>query len=420
MRAPEDGRHTILVVAMPNSVHTARWLNMVRAPDLRFVLLPVYEETLSASLAKSRVVRTLDDVAALDADEIGVFDTSVVPHHAVESTNVALAYETWRPPFFSAGVVFAQPLHLLEAIRLLRPALVHSMEIQMAGYLCLAARQHSPAQFPPWLLSNWGSDIYLYRKLPDHRARLATIAQSIDAYLAECRRDVAIVRQMGFRGAVLPPTPASGGMAFEDAPRLQDLAPPSQRSEILVKGYHNWAGRALHILAALQLVAPVLQGRRIRIALAGPAVREMAAELTSATGLDIVCDSYLDSHADALERISEARITIGLGVSDGISTTLLEAMAMGSFPIQANTSCGCEWVKNGETGFMVSPHDIASLADAIARAASDDALVDAAAIYNRSTAEARWDATRNGRAMIGQYRGLVAGSARTNAGVVRK
>ena len=91
----------------------------------------------------------------------------------------------------------------------------------------------------------------------------------------------------------------------------------------------------------------------------------MAAELEAATGLKIVCEPYLPTHAAALKRIGQARITIGLGISDGIATTLLEAMTMGSYPIQADTSCGCEWIKHGETGSLVSPHDIGGLAVAI-------------------------------------------------------
>src|SRR5690606_3582708 len=80
------------------------------------------------------------------------------------------------------------------------------------------------------------------------------------------------------------------------------------------------------------------------------------------------------------------------------------------FPIQANTSCGCEWVEEGTTGFLLSPHDVAGLARAIGRAASDDHLVDAAATRNRAVVEERWDAGINGRAMVERYRELLGAS----------
>jgi glycosyltransferase involved in cell wall biosynthesis len=146
----------------------------------------------------------------------------------------------------------------------------------------------------------------------------------------------------------------------------------------------------------------------VRVTLAGPAVQAMAAELAAQDGLDIVCEPYLPDHGAALARLGSMRAVAGLGISDGISTTLLEAMAMGTFPIQADRSCGDEWVTPGETGMLVSPHDTAGLAAAITRALTDDRLVDAAAAANRRVVEARWDAETNGAQVARQYRLLAA------------
>lgn len=398
---------TVIVVAISSSVHTARWLNMVRSPHLRFVLLSVYRDRPSPSLRGWRAVASAEDVAALGPEEVGIFDPPASLDPDAAALNERLGYRAWVPSFLSSQVPFSQPLHLVEAIRRFQPALVHSMEVQMAGYLCLATKEHLGDAFPPWLLSNWGSDIYLYRKLPDHQARLQRITQLIDAYLAECRRDSQIVREMGFNGLLLPPIPASGGMDFEDLIGTEEPSLPSSRKQILVKGYHGWSGRALHILAALRLAAPALRSYTIRVTLASPDVIVAAERLAADTGLAIVNEGYFPSHADVLARTARARMTIAAGISDGISTTLLEAMAMGSFPIQSDTSCGAEWVESGRTGFLVSPHDIGALAAAIERAATDDALVDAAFPINRATVEARWDAGLNGPMMIARYRALL-------------
>lgn len=406
-RAGGEPARTILVVAMPNSVHTARWLNMVRSPHLRFVLLPIYPSAPSPSLRDWRPVASGGEVAALGPEEVGIFEPPAELDAPAAETNARIGYRAWVPSFLPPNMPFAQPFHLMEAIRRFRPALVHSMEVQMAGYLCLATRENFAGEFPPWLLSNWGSDIFLYRKLDEHRPKLVRIAQLIDAYLAECRRDSQIIRQMGFGGVLLPPIPASGGMSFDELPATEELTPPSTRRQILIKGYHGWSGRAQHVLAALRLAAPALRDYEIRVTLASPDVIAASRRLAEETGLAIFNDTYFPSHADVLERTSRSRMTIGSGISDGISTTLLEAMAMGSFPIQSDTSCGAEWIDSGRTGFLVSPHDIAALAEAIRCAASDDALVDAAFPVNRATVEARWDAGVNGATMITRYRALL-------------
>jgi glycosyltransferase involved in cell wall biosynthesis len=70
-------------------------------------------------------------------------------------------------------------------------------------------------------------------------------------------------------------------------------------------------------------------------------------------------------------------------MGDAISTSLIEAMSVGSFPIQSNTSCANEWITDGETGIIVPPEDPEIIELAIRKAISDDNLVDNAAIVNR-------------------------------------
>ncbi len=60
------------------------------------------------------------------------------------------------------------------------------------------------------------------------------------------------------------------------------------------------------------------------------------------------------SHHDILQKHGQARISIGLSIGDAISTSLLEAIVMGSFPIQSWTSCADEWIVDGKTGILAS------------------------------------------------------------------
>src|SRR5204862_2700510 len=89
----------------------------------------------------------------------------------------------------------------------------------------------------------------------------------------------------------------------------------------------------------------------------------------------------------------KARVSIGLSISDGLSTSALEALIMGAFPVQSNTSCICELVKCGAGALMVAPEDPAEVASAIQRAASDDELVDRAAQLNAQVARERLSQT---------------------------
>jgi glycosyltransferase involved in cell wall biosynthesis len=96
-------------------------------------------------------------------------------------------------------------------------------------------------------------------------------------------------------------------------------------------------------------------------------------------------------HTEILKYFNLARISIGLSISDGLPASVLEAMAMGAFPIQSCTGCAQEWLSDGQTGLIVPPEDPDKVADAIRRALADDDLVDHAAEENTRLIAARLD-----------------------------
>lgn len=159
----------------------------------------------------------------------------------------------------------------------------------------------------------------------------------------------------------------------------------------MLKGYQHWAGRALVGLRALERCADLLKKYEIIIHSASPDV-QIAAELfhkSSFIKTTILPEST--SHKEILRAHGKARISIGLSISDAISTSFLESIAMGSFPIQSWTSCADEWIKNGKTGFLVPPDDPDVVEQSIRRALTDDELVDKAAIENYKTVKDRLD-----------------------------
>ena len=65
------------------------------------------------------------------------------------------------------------------------------------------------------------------------------------------------------------------------------------------------------------------------------------------------------THQEMLEHFLESRVYIGASKSDGISTSFLEALATGAFPIQTATSCAGEWVESGAIAGIVQPTKLA-------------------------------------------------------------
>ena len=90
------------------------------------------------------------------------------------------------------------------------------------------------------------------------------------------------------------------------------------------------------------------------------------------------------------EELREADVYVSTSLSDGASSSLLEAMATGLVPVVTRHPANEAWVEDGRNGLLFESGDAASLAAALARACSDEGLRDAARTGNpgRIAAEA--------------------------------
>ena len=157
-----------------------------------------------------------------------------------------------------------------------------------------------------------------------------------------------------------------------------------------MKGYEHFAGRGMMALQVIERMRERLQGYRIVLFSVSAEPRKRALELKAKGVLDIKVIDWA-THEGILSHFGRARIYMAISISDGISTSSLEAMAMGAFPIQTNTSCCDEWFRDGEGGFII-PHDnFDVICDRFERALEDDELVDRAAVINAATVAERLD-----------------------------
>jgi hypothetical protein len=370
----------ILFVAIASSIHTVRWINLLAEQGWDIHLFPSHDSTVHSELEHV----TLHDciVRLPDLDRSVVQKEGRIPWpfpKLAKEADRALKYLR-RSPYLSKFAT-ERSIRLARLIEKVKPDFVHSLEMQYAGYLTIEAKKNTAEQFPPWIMSIWGSDIYLFSRYTEHAKKIREVLTNCDYFGCECNRDEELARQLGFRGEFLPRFPMFGGINTKKVSQLRSSGPTSSRRLILLKGYQGWAGRALAGLAAIEMCAQVLQGYRIAIYSASPEVELRAKLLSQSTGIPVDIIPF-SPHQEILKLHGEARISIGLSISDGLPSSFIEAMAMGSFPIQSFTGCADEWVIDGQTGLLVPPEDPQIIAHAIRRAATDDALVDQAARIN--------------------------------------
>jgi glycosyltransferase involved in cell wall biosynthesis len=396
----------ILFVARSDSIHTARWINQLDGQGWDIHLFP--------SIDIGVVNPELRNVTVHHS----FYHVQKNRHQAIKSRGVPVIFPRIAREVSTLGRIALERIwsgyrmfQLGRLIRKLKPDIIHSMEIQAAGYLVSGVRKRNHDKFPSWIVTNWGSDIYLFGRLDAHVNKIREVLAKCDYYSCECQRDVQLAKQMGLKGEVLPVLPNTGGFDLARLAQFRQPGPTSKRRMILLKGYQYWAGRALVGLRALALCADSLRGYRVGVYLANNDDVKIAAELVSqTTGLPVEVIPYC-SHDDMLRWYGQARISIGLSISDAISTSLLEAMVMGAFPIQSSTACCDEWIVDGETGLIVPPEDPEPIAAAIRKAVSDDQLVDRAAELNARVAQERLDQAVIKPQVIAMYEKIAAEAA---------
>lgn len=369
----------ILFVAMANSIHTARWIAQIADQGWDLHLFSSIDSGIVHPLLRNITVH--HSFFGRQSDRDPTVRSRGIPFPTERASNIV-----------RRGILRISPeyrLHqLVRLLKRLEPDIVHSLEIQAGGYLALRAKQEMERSFPRWIATNWGSDIYLFGRLAAHADRVRAVLEACDYYSCECRRDVDLAREMGLRGIALPVLPNTGGFDLERAAHLRQPGPTSDRRTIMVKGYQHFAGRALVGLRAIRKCAEELKGYRIAIFRATDDVKIAAELLAQDTDLEVEIIPQC-SHEEMLRLFGKARIYLGLGISDAISTSLLEAIVMGAFPIQSCTSCADEWIVDGESGLIVPAEDPDPVAEALRRALGDDELVDKAAEKNKLTADER-------------------------------
>jgi hypothetical protein len=355
---------------MFDSIHTGRWLSQFTDQDIDFVLFsskkfknihPKLRELIAnnsqASFSIAHPIRILGILGYLDFAFFVQFQRLLKSNLRAKHLKILLDQQKFD--------------------------YVHALEIQGAGYLCDEAIKKKDFKF---ILTNWGSDIFYFQNLPEHLPRIKSVLAKADLYSAECNRDYKLAIELGFEGKLLPCIPNGGGLI--DSEILKIGIPTSERKNIVVKAYGGTFGRGA---LAIEAVTKVLLKNRDLTAyfysvtedLIGD-IKDLAKTFGNRIGYSTTKNPI--SHGELSKIFENSRIYIGCSISDGISTSFLEALVKGVYPIQTNTSCAGEWIAKGVEASLI---DLSSkeLDLALDFAVSDGKAIDLAGIKNIEVAK---------------------------------
>ncbi|HSL42571.1 MAG TPA: glycosyltransferase family 4 protein [Anaerolineales bacterium] len=281
-----------------------------------------------------------------------------------------------------------------------RPDLIHAMRIPYEGMM--AADAYSGI---PLLVSTWGNDFTLHApstRLMSHYTRWTM--QVADALHADCRRDVRLARDWGFKGQKPDlVAPGNGGI------RSDIFYPPAEPVEEPVilnpRGFRPYVCNEAFFHAIPLVLKKQPDAKFIFALMAGESqalhwIRELkighAVELLPALAHSQMADIY-----------RRAQIVASPSIHDGTPNSLLEGIACGCFPVAGDLESIREWITSDENGFLVNPTDPTSIAEAILSAIENKSLRREAAGLNQNIITARAEYRINMESATEFYEGIV-------------
>ena len=265
----------ILFVGYAESIHTARWTAQLEGKGWDLHVFGVTHARPNVELRDVTVHRLVQSPLSRAVVRQEAIHWPL-PRGETRVTQVLERIERYSPA-----------ARLARLIDELRPDIVHSLEMQLGGYLTWQARQRTVSSFPTWIYSCWGNDLFHFGCMLEHQQSIRDVLTHCDYMITDCRRDVQLARDFGFAGALLGTYPTGGGFDLARMRTLRQEGSVAARRVIAVKGYNGgpYEARGLVAIEALRRTAPLLRDYEVVVYSAVPEVSSAVENLRRSCGV---------------------------------------------------------------------------------------------------------------------------------------
>ena len=216
----------------------------------------------------------------------------------------------------------------------------------------------------------------------------------------DCYRDFEIAKELGFSRMHVGVIPGGTGYKLEET-NLYKL-PLIERKIILVKGYEHNLGRGLNVIKALESIIKNIQ--KYDVVVFGAHQKVIDYIKTNQLNFEFFGRHEL-SHQELMQLMGKSLFYIGNSISDGMPNTLLEAIAMGAFPMQSNPGKVTEEIiENGVNGLLINnAESIDEIKGVVLKAISYDEILQSASKKNHDIAIEKLEYSVNKKKVIQIY-----------------
>ncbi|WP_375239679.1 glycosyltransferase [Aurantibacter sp.] len=322
----------ILMVAIPNH-HFFQWVNQLETSGFE-----VFWFDISDGGSRSKKIDWVKQFKGWKLKWDYPFRVAIkkhvpVLHKAIQKINTNNSTKTFN--------------NILKEVQ---PDIIHCFEMQLSGLpiLPIISKNNIPV-----IYSSWGSDLFNYKKLGISENSATSFLNRADYLITDCKRDFANATKLGFKNVFLGVFPGNGGLQID----INKITSTVDRTVLLIKGYNDGVGQAIKVLKAIELIKlEMLNSYQIIVYSADNSVIDYIKSSVKLNNLNIIIHSrykFIKNNV-LLELMGKSVLHIANSTSDGMPNALLEAMAMGSFPIQSNPGRVTEEViTHNKNGFLI-------------------------------------------------------------------
>lgn len=331
------------------------------------------------------------------------------------SAGIGSYYSLARQSATPGSRILRNASELRSAIKDFNPDVLHAHYINEYGWLGALSGFH------PFVLTAWGSDVYLAMR----QSRLARFltpwsVRRCDYLTADSQSQLDQLHHMGASsrltelvtwGVDFDEIRVADGRAWRgrygiDSARPVILSPrqwiANSNIDVILEAFAQ-ARAGLHdALLVLKNIADTPEDYRRNIE---DRIRTLGVGESVLVVGEVPAGEVPDMYA-------AADITISVATSDGTPVSVLEAMAGGSAVIASKLPDLAEWIQDGVSGYLVDAHDAPGLAAGMALLLGDGDLRRALGMAARQIVRQRGDRSKNLARVEGAYRRLAHSTSR--------
>jgi glycosyltransferase involved in cell wall biosynthesis len=406
---PEGPR--VLFVGWAESSHTHSWIDLLQGSGInaRLFALP---SAVPPSGWRVRTYVTMDTPDTLDpASRKPPTKLQPVPQSVPRRWEFLRRSPT--PTLMFPPISVSIERQLADAILCWRPDVVHTLGIDSASYLLDRTRKLHPdiIGIGRWVVQvRGGPDLALHKYDPDHRPRIESIFSNCDHLIADNTINYGDAIKLGLdeskaRSPGLGVVSGPGGLDVTALRASWSLLPSKRPRTILwPKTYETISSKALPVFEAIRLAWDRIAPVTFELLWLVQSDVQIWFNKTMPDHIKASCNLHgrLDRE-QVLTMLPNARVMLAPSLTDGIPNSMMEAMALGAFPIVSPLDTITPVVKNEENVLFARNLYPEEIAAALVRAMQDDALVDRAAERNVGCVDQLANRSRVRNAVIKYY-----------------